>query len=379
MSQHPSHDSTAQPLARSAPGFPNIGTGAQQEANPTPELSEASTQWLAIFAMAALMTGLYFFAEAAYFAWRDAFVTPIILSPDSDLVLPSKLKLARLTAEREALAVREEETTQLLNVAERGVVQLTTLKSSMASSLDWSDLVTSQKRASSASDLRSLARQRKLLAQRIREQQAHVVEVSRHVEAGLARKTDLLHERDVLSKLRISAIENERDRLASAVVHNESVAAQRALHSGARKKGIATPEMLRHQEQLVRIELELQRLAADKKARASELESIRTEVGRLDDLIDQIKRRPVFRAVTAAQHVVFVPYAQLETVVNGAGVYECRLWGIFRCRRVGRIAEVLAGEVNMEDPWGAPTRGQYALLALSNEEGAKARVLRVRP
>jgi hypothetical protein len=54
------------------------------------------------------------------------------------------------------------------------------------------------------------------------------------------------------------------------------------------------------------------------------------------------------------------------------------VWGVFACKPVGTITEIVPGEVILPDPWGNPARGQYAVLDLSNHDAAKSKVLRVR-
>ena len=76
--------------------------------------------------------------------------------------------------------------------------------------------------------------------------------------------------------------------------------------------------------------------------------------------------------------IAFVPYSQIAGVVPGAPVYTCRLWGMLGCTRVGTVAEVLAGEVVAQDPWGQAARGEYALLDLTDRSAAQAKSLRVR-
>jgi hypothetical protein len=61
-----------------------------------------------------------------------------------------------------------------------------------------------------------------------------------------------------------------------------------------------------------------------------------------------------------------------------ADVLDC-VWAIFACRRVGRVLEVLPGEVMVPDPWGTLTRGQYALVDLVQADAARSRFLRIRP
>jgi hypothetical protein len=57
---------------------------------------------------------------------------------------------------------------------------------------------------------------------------------------------------------------------------------------------------------------------------------------------------------------------------------QCKLWTVFACSHVGKVAEVLPGEVATTDPWGTPTRGQYAILDLSDSSAAMSKALRVR-
>ena len=56
-----------------------------------------------------------------------------------------------------------------------------------------------------------------------------------------------------------------------------------------------------------------------------------------------------------------------------------RCVGTDRRLDVGRVAEVLPGEVVTQDPWGTIARGQYAILELSDHDAAKEKVLRARP
>jgi hypothetical protein len=73
-----------------------------------------------------------------------------------------------------------------------------------------------------------------------------------------------------------------------------------------------------------------------------------------------------------------VPYTQIEGVRTGAPVFHCAVWGVFACRHVGKVDQLLPGEVAMQDPWGTPMRGQYALLDLFQPDAAQSKVLRVR-
>jgi hypothetical protein len=81
--------------------------------------------------------------------------------------------------------------------------------------------------------------------------------------------------------------------------------------------------------------------------------------------------------VSRSLDVAFVPYTQIDGVAPGAPVYSC-IWGLFLCKPVGTVAELVPGEVILPDPWGNQARGQYAVLDLHDRGSAKARTLRVR-
>jgi hypothetical protein len=138
------------------------------------------------------------------------------------------------------------------------------------------------------------------------------------------------------------------------------------------------PEVLRFREQLLRVELELMGLDADLRAKLAELEAAKAQATRLDRLITQLEARPLYRAFETQQVLAFVPYTELDKVTPEAALYECHLWSAFDCTKVGRVVEVLSGEIAAQDPWGSPARGQYAVVDLSDPRAANAKVLRVR-
>jgi hypothetical protein len=334
------------------------------------------TRVFALLALTALFAAVGRGVIAAYYAVTDAFVTPIILTPDSDLVLPSKLSLANLLGERQTWEMRGAAASAAMEVADRGIAKLTQLRDATAKALAWSDMVSSTMQGSTEKDLSALEQQKQLLEQHLADQRAYVAEMQHNLEAGLARKSDVLREQATVSQLQVELLDNQRAQLASAALHRQNSLEQEALRG--QHQGLRTPQMLQQQDQLVRIELELTKLQADKSTRSDELRVANDEMHKLDALIAEMKRRPVFRAVESRQNVAFLPYAQSDGVTDNAAVYECRILGMFACERVGNVLEVLPGEVNMQDPWGTPTRGQYALLDLDDPRAARAKALRLR-
>jgi hypothetical protein len=100
-------------------------------------------------------------------------------------------------------------------------------------------------------------------------------------------------------------------------------------------------------------------------------------IAKMDELRAHLELRPLYRATRERIDVAFVPYTQLDAVRSDAAVYSC-VWGLFMCKEVGTVSEVVEGEVLVQDPWGTPARGQYAVLDLWDHDAAKAKMLRVR-
>ena len=140
---------------------------------------------------------------------------------------------------------------------------------------------------------------------------------------------------------------------------------------------IARPELAASEEHTARVELEIERLRAEavgqRALRAVAIDSAATQ----RELLAELEARPLYRAMTKATDIAFVPYDQLNGVTPGARIMDCT-WGVFRCRQVGTITELVPGEVVTQDPWGKLARGQYAVLHLTDAHAVRERVLRVR-
>jgi hypothetical protein len=334
------------------------------------------TRVLAGLALAGLLGGLGYVGVTAYHAINDSFVAPIILSPDNDLVIQSKLSLSRLEAERRTIEARIEENEAGADAAQASVERLEDFQGSAARALDWSMEVTAKQERLGERDLQRIAEQEALVDGMTVHQKEVVTTVEKNVVAGLAHQADLEHEQQTLDQLRLTALQSERERVATEIQLHAASLAQKAMRGGRGR--LATPEMVGRQDQLVRVELDLLKLKAELSTKRSLARADRDELAKIDQLVGQMKSRPIFRAIEGNQNVAFVPYTQIDGVHAGAAVYHCTVWGVFACGPVGKVAELLPGEVAMQDPWGTPMRGQYALLDLFHPEAAQSKVLRVR-
>jgi len=336
----------------------------------------ARTRLLAALALSGLLSGLGYAGLTAYHAINDSFVAPIILSPDNDLVIQSKLSLSRLEAERRAIEARIEENEAGADAAQASVERLEAFQGSAARALDWSMEVTAKQEQLGERDLQRIAEQEALVDGMTVHQKEVVATVEKNVADGLAHRADLEREQQTLDQLHLTALQSERERVATEIQLHAASLAQKAMRGGNGR--LATPEMVARQDQLVRVELDLFKLRAERSTKRSLVRADREELTKIDELVTQMKSRPIFRAIAGSQNVAFVPYTQLDGVHAGAAVYHCAVWGVFGCNPVGKVAQLLPGEVAMQDPWGTPMRGQYALLDLLRPEAAQAKVLRVR-
>ena len=67
------------------------------------------TRIISTVALCGTVCGLGYVAETVYHIATDSFVVPVVLSPDSDLVIQSKLSRATLLSERMRITLQREQ------------------------------------------------------------------------------------------------------------------------------------------------------------------------------------------------------------------------------------------------------------------------------
>jgi hypothetical protein len=331
-----------------------------------------------LLALALLMLATVYGAATAYRVVNDSFVAPIIFSPDNDLVIQNKLSLSRLLAERQRVLTRVAESTAALEIADRSVAHLLDFRRSVSKTLAWSVALTSKQAEVSAQEVDGLEQQRVVIENMTRDQEHFVAQMKQSLDAGLIRKAEFERNQSGLDQLRLAWLQNARDRLTAQVQLDTASLAQEVLSKKNKAGGLITPEMAAQRDHLMRVELDLMKLQAERQARLAQQRTDQDELLKIDELIADMKRRPIFRAIEVSQNVAFVPYSQREAVAPGSDVFDCKVWTVFACSHVGKVSELLPGEVATQDPWGTPTRGQYALLELSDGSAAMSKALRVR-
>lgn len=320
-----------------------------------------------------LMSGLALASTALMVAWAgiagyqyltDSIVAPVDVSLANTSAGPTALSAARLSAEREQLAHVIQQNQEALDVISKSIEGLRSLQASLQKEVER----LSSLGRSGESDQRLLAQQASILRKNIAAQQAYVLELSDSEEHGLARKSDVLHELAELNRMKLAYLDLRRSRL-------QSVEKRGTDGAGAAE---SSPELAQKQEQIVRNDIELTKLESERRVKEKELEAAKGRLPQLAELDAELQKQPLIRATRSGSTAAFAPYAQIEGLKRGASVYHCRMWGLFLCDAVGKVTEILPGEVTNSDAFGGNTRGQYVLLQLTNPEAIRARTLRAR-
>ena len=316
-------------------------------------------------------------AAAAYYALTDGFVSPTIFSPDSDAVIQNKLSLSRLLAERDNLLARMDENRASIGAAESAIAVLKELEKTSSADLGWATQIADGQAAQGAADVKTLRSERDVLVATLARQETYLAEMERSLAAGLVHKADVERARNAVDQARVELLKNEREQLSAETQLRVASLARSALTSKAGGR-LATPEMVSLRQALARVHVDVLKAEAERRGRAAQQRADQESLARVDELVAQMRKRPIFRAIESSQTVAFVTYDQIRRVRAGGGVYRCSLWGFFGCKQVGAVSEVLPGEVAMQDPWGTVGRGQYAVLSLTEASAAQSRSLRVR-
>lgn len=340
----------------------------------SPRLTGPRTRFFAFTALSSLVACVAYAGQQSYLAATDSFVAPIILSPDSDLVLSSKLRSSQLAAERALAASDLEALDETVAAGQQALVRLKGLLRTPSSANAWTSRTNDGKIAAGYEEQRLLTEQRVVLTEMAGKQAAIVDEAQANLGAGLISKLEVTKELKAQNDVALALLENDRTRLQTKLQLQQMVLTAKSLKGG----DVPTmPEVIAREEQIVHLELEVLRLESELKSKRSERKLLAQKVAALDELDAQLKTRPLFRAAEKTMEVAFVPYTQLQGVEPGAAVYDC-VWGVIHCRSVGVVTEVVPGEVVLPDPWGNQARGQYAVLDLREHESAKSKTLRIR-
>jgi hypothetical protein len=343
----------------------------EQERAPGTSFLARTGSFLILFGLAA---GLLTVGWQGYLVVTDAFVAPMILTPDNDLVLAVRQRVLELE-DQKALAVASLEgitaDTAAIEVNEK---ELADVSEVFFASLRWTGVNTRRQTSADSVDLSTLGQQRSILETIKSQQEKSTADAQTNLNAGLITREEYERDLQALHQAALNLLENQR------VTALADAALSQAASSGPHQPGhggALMPDVATRYAQMAEVRLDLARVQSEKRAKLAEKRALEQKISQTDALLKELKSRPLYRAVDKSLYAAFVPYSQLDRVATGKFVYRC-VAGLFACTRVGIVRDLVPGEMSMPDPWGTPNRGQLILLDLDDASGAKERVLRVR-
>lgn len=342
------------------------------------------TRALSLIALVGIVGSLGWLVVQIAGVFLNAWVAPINLSPDSDHVIHLNLQIARQLADVERVEAEVQRIEHDLEAIDEGIARLDRLRSNTDDIFQWAADVQGQQADTLRQSIRALERQRQLLVREREQDRRRLEEARRNLEVGLVGRNDVAAREHALAQTELSLAANERALLEARLSHQQadvqSSTLEATLAGGPAGSTIVRgrmPEVVARQEQVTRVEVEIIQLRAQRRGLVAMRDMAQRNLARMQEALEQIRTRPLYRATQANMDVAFVPYEQIDGVYVGAEVTECTFW-IFACRPVGRIAEIVPGEVVTQDPWGETARGRYAVLDLDDPRAVEERILRVR-
>jgi hypothetical protein len=123
----------------------------------------------------------------------------------------------------------------------------------------------------------------------------------------------------------------------------------------------------------IKQEYEMSRLESQKAI--ENRQALKNSLVRQQQVVDGLKQSPYLRAALGDASVAFVPYGNMDDLKAGSPLYGCALEMVF-CRKVGKVVEVLPGEVQFKHPHREKVlRGQMIVVELKDQSAAEDDVL----
>lgn len=343
------------------------------------------TRLLSLAALLSVLGGVGWLVISLISLFTDSWIAPANLSPDNDAVVQLNVQVTRHLAEVERAEAERVRIDHQIAAIDTSLTRLQQLGDNTRDMFLWGADIQGQSASAIERSLRNLRQQQRMLTG-LRDRQRERTERTRQQLAeGLVGRRELDAAEVALDQLELQLTANLR-----AINEAQLQLEQARLTSTTLRRGAAgqtaqagpiqgqMPEIVNRQESMMRIELEVIELQAERRGLVALRDVAERNLGRMREALEQIHARPLWRATERSLDVAFVPYEQLEGVRPGDDVVQCT-WGIFACHRVGTVREIIPGEVVTPDPWGELARGRFVVLHLTDNEAVQERILRVSP
>jgi hypothetical protein len=377
MTAAPAAATMAAPLAYGAPVadanpyavFERIGLGAPAP-SPTAQTAQkyvVSTYRLLGFVILTIIVLVLvsYIVTSVFYMMSDSWVQPMVVSPTDEKVLTLMSQLAEQSNLRDKVALELQHTERY--ITDQQEFQAEFIKAVQA---DLAERKTTLKRLRQlavgyAGARTQVTRSNRAFAQQSKKQ------LRQEYAAGLIDRNAMLQGSFPLAQItnsNMSLAERQTEFENRARELDSEAHALEAILSEQQADGALSYEVLK-----VKQEYDSSRLETKKALEARG--ALKASLARYDAIIDSIHQSPFLRAADHNANVAFVPYANLDDVEPGAPVYACAL-EFFACSEVGKVIEVLPGEVAGKHPMRDKSlRGQMVELQLDDLDAVAKNVL----
>jgi len=306
-----------------------------------------------------------YIATTAFYFLNRTWVTPIAISPNDEKIVTLQSQLAAQMNEREALVAELEQ-------AERNIIAEQEFQKEFAKAIK-RDLQGRRAALQSAQRLaqKAAATRAQISVTNGEYSQQAEKRMGDEFAAGMIDRDAMLQGKYQLAQItsaNLSLAERQAEfdqRAAELAVQAQSLDAILANKSDKAALSYEVLEIARDYE-------------ASKLVLASALDTrkrVTESIQRQDKIIEGIKQSAYLRALEDSATVALVPYANLGNAKEGSPLYKCKLDMVF-CRKVGRVIEVLPGEVEVRHPTrDAVLRGRMIVMETTEQNAAEATVL----
>lgn len=336
--------------------------------------------------LSVLLVGMVsFIGTNAFFFLNHTWVQPTIVSPSDDRVLALSGQLSQAFSSRDRLQADRGELTARLAAAERSVAAHEAFREEFRQVI-----------AAEAASRREELRRLESLRAGFHGAKAQIVgagtrysEVSRErlEQLRAAKLVDTesylgtAHQLMQIAQAGLSLDETDAQLEGRAIALRRDVRALDAMSHAIGEGGVPRAsdqlsyDVFRMKEEFARAGVELARARAEREAIATSLEANEAALARFDHSLKGFEQSPLLQAVDARLTLAFVPYENLGAAREGAPLQACALAFVW-CHRVGRIVEVVQGEVFGHHPLrNVPARGLMVRVELAEPASANERLL----
>jgi hypothetical protein len=320
-----------------------------------------------------LATNLFYFVNSSW-------LTPTVIAPTDERVLALDTRLAEQSTQRDKLAADR----ALLAANLADVERIIALDERFQVSFHRAVTADASERKAELRKLRALTGDFQDAKREIGRSTSAYAGMSRERNDEM-KQAQLIDRDDYLTgNYQLSQIAHANLQLAEKAVELDAKASELsraadaldATAKGAANTDVLSYDVLRIRQELQRATLELEKARDMRTALRESLRASDRSLARYDHILQSIQDSPLVRAAEGSMTLALVPYDNLSSVKTGVPVFSCVLGFVF-CRKVGTVAAVLQGEMEVHHPVhvSKQLRGQAVRLELTVPRAAEEAVL----